>query len=44
MDYEDIYEVFFSWTQIELVENNQIFQCRIVTCIFITNSGEFINE
>ena len=44
MDYEDIYEVFFSWTQIELVENNQIFQCGIVTCAFTTNSGEFNNE
>src|SRR6266496_2441904 len=37
-------EPSFSWTQAELVENNQIFQCGTVTCKFTTDSGEFTDE
>ena len=43
-NYEGSYEVSFSWKQTELVENNRIFQCGTVTCMFTTDSGEFINE
>src|SRR6266508_2317898 len=44
VNYEETYEVTFSWTQAELVENNRIFQCDTVTCKFTTNSGEFTDE
>ncbi len=44
VNYEETYEVTFSWTQAELVENNQIFQCGTVTCKFTTDSGEFTDE
>ena len=43
-NYEGSYEVSFSWTQTELVENNRIFQCGAVTCTFTTDSEEFVNE
>ena len=44
VNYEESYEVTFSWTQTKLVENNRIFQCGTVTCTFTTDSGEFIDE
>jgi len=44
VNYEGSYEVTFCWSQTELVENNRIFQCGTVTCMFTTDSGEFINE
>ena len=44
LNYEESYEVAFSWAQTELVENNRTFQCGTVTCTFTTDSGEFVNE
>jgi hypothetical protein len=44
VNYDGIYEVSFSWKQVELIENNRSFQCGTVTCMFTTDSGEFINE
>ncbi|PKK71273.1 hypothetical protein RhiirC2_849279 [Rhizophagus irregularis] len=44
VNYEESHEVTFSWTQTKLVENNQTFQCGVVTCTFTTDSGEFVNE
>jgi hypothetical protein len=44
VNHEDNYEISFIWTQAELVENNRSFQCGMVTCTFITASGEFIEK
>ena len=44
VNYEESYEVAFSWTQTKLVENNRTFQCGTVTCTFTTDLGEFVNE
>lgn len=41
VNYEEIYEVTFSWAQTKLVENDRIFQCGAVTCTFTADSGEF---
>jgi hypothetical protein len=44
VNYEENYEVNFSWTQAQLVENNRTFQCGTVTCTFTTDSREFIEK
>ncbi|EXX63183.1 hypothetical protein RirG_154690 [Rhizophagus irregularis DAOM 197198w] len=40
-NYENTYQVKFSWSQMTLLENNREFMLGRMTCNFITDSGEF---